>query len=161
MMLVAILALLCSVPIQCQRAESRDDCRMVAQIRADGAQELSIMADDPAAWINEFRAELQWLAAREFATSRRLERATFYDKDEEVRIDAAEVAAHGLNLNLFWSRFDAAAVRHGFKRPRVGTGYYRSGIDKWLAACWPTFVAIAVLIWTLRKSSHFRVERVL
>jgi hypothetical protein len=75
-----------------------------------------------------------------------LERSSFYDKDEEERIDAAEIAARGLNLNQFWSRFNAAAVRHAFKKPMVGPGHYESGIDKWLAACWPTFVAIAVLI---------------
>ncbi len=117
------------------------------------------MGDDPAAWIDDFRPELRWLAAWRLAASRRVEQSGFYDDLEEERIARAELAAHGLNLNQFWARFNAAAARHGFKRPKVGPGHWESGIHTWLARCWPTFVAIAVLTWTLRQFSRRPVER--
>jgi hypothetical protein len=147
--LLAILALLCSLPIQCQRAENMEECRIAAQILADGAQELSIMGDDPAAWMDEFRPELRWLAARKLAASRRVERSGFYDSEEEERINAAEFAAHGLNLNQFWTLFNRTAAKHGFKKPKVGPGHWETGMDRWPASCWPTFLAIAILAWTL------------
>ena len=117
------------------------------------------MGDEPAAWMDEFRPELRWLAARELAASRRLEQSSFYDQEEEERITTAELAAHGFDPDQFWSRFNAAAFKHGYKRPKVGPGYWHSGIEQWLASCWPTFVAIAVLTGTLRLFSQRRFER--
>jgi hypothetical protein len=159
MILLANLGLLCSLPIQCQRAAKREDCRIMAEIRASTAQELTLMADHAANWTQEFRPELRWLAARQRETSRRLEQSGFFDEAEEERIATAEIAAHGLNLNQFWARFNSAAARHGFQRPKLGPGHWETGIDRWLARCWPTFVAIALLTWTLRLFSRRRVER--
>ncbi len=80
------------------------------------------MGDEPAAWMDEFRPELRWLAARELGASRRLEQSSFYDQEEEERITTAELAAHGFDPDQFWSRFKTAAFKHGYKRPRVGPG---------------------------------------
>jgi hypothetical protein len=149
--LLAIAALLCSVPIQCSREASRDKRRIAAQMLSDWAQELSVMADEPAAWMDEFRPKLRWLAATLLASSSRLQRSDRYDPSEFKRTDAEWVAAHGSDLGQFWARFDRVAARNGFIRRRTGSPPIESRLDMWLIPCWPTFLAIGVLSWGVRR----------
>jgi hypothetical protein len=120
---------------------------------ADEAQELSTMASEPAAWMDEFRPKLRWFATVKLLSSRRLERAGHNDPDEPDRIEAEWFAAHGSAQTQFWARFNQVAASNGFIRPKVGLAHLESRIDTWLARCWPTFVAIGMLILVLRRYS--------
>jgi hypothetical protein len=159
MILLAILALACSLPIQCQRDQDRANCRFLAKDHAGVAAVLTIMANHPAVWMDEFRPELRRLASWEMSQSQRLARSETYSDTEEFRIAEEFKPAHA--ERLFWARFDMVAARHGYRKPKLYRGPqspiqsivgYLAGTETpmwsivgFLARSWPTHVTILFL----------------
>jgi hypothetical protein len=120
MIVVAILGLACSVPSQYQRDYDRAACRFLARYQADHAAVLAIMADHPAAWMDEFRPGLRQRAAWAMGDSRHFLRSSIYDADEVERVSRANAIAR--KDQQFWARFATAAAKHGYKKPRINRG---------------------------------------
>ena len=159
-MIVAILGLVCSVPCQFQRDCQREACRFRARICANRAEELTLMANHPAAWMGEFRPELRKRAAWAMEDSRRFSESSFYDFDEDERTTAANAIARG--EKEFWARFHTAAALHGYRGPQVKMGRVMVwSIDGFLARSCPTYFLIIILAWTLWMTRRSRqLERV-
>jgi hypothetical protein len=155
MIVVAMIALACSVPSQHQRDYDRAACRFLARHRADDAEVLAIMADDPAAWMDEFRPELRQRAAWATEDSRRFLRTSVYDADEVERVSRANAIAR--KDKQFWARFATAAARHGYQRPRLNRGTMRIwSFGGFLLRSSPTYFLIILLTWTLRRIRRSR-----
>ena len=58
MVFIAIVGLVCFLPVQLLKAVAADDRRMVAELHDEDASFLEEIASDPAAWIDRFRPEL-------------------------------------------------------------------------------------------------------
>jgi hypothetical protein len=148
MIIVAIFGLVCSVPIQYQRDFNREVCRFLARQRADWAEELTLMAEYPATWMDPFRPELRQRAAWEREDSRRFSESVFYNAAEFERVSRRNSALR--KDRQFWAQFNKVAAQHGFKRPRVNPGAQQIwGIDGFLLRSFPTYLALIVLVWTL------------
>jgi hypothetical protein len=155
MLIVAILGLICSIPFQHQSDQDRQACRFFARFRADQAEMLAIMAEHPAAWMDEFRPELRRRAAWAMKDSRRFSEKVFHDANE-VEETAKRNAALGKDRQ-FWARFDRAAARHGYRKPRVNRGAQVVwGIDGFLVRSWPTYLVLIFLVWALRVAGRSR-----
>jgi hypothetical protein len=147
MFAIAVAGLFCSLPVQLRRVVDIDDCRMVAESHAESARILDEIANGNVAWIDEFRPELRRLALWERESSARLSRSSVFDVAEEGRLDDA---MDGRRVRQqFWARFDAAAARHGYQKPRPADMIRRSiGAGGALVKCWPTLCLIGLLLAT-------------
>jgi hypothetical protein len=153
LILVVICSLMCSLPIQCQQAEARDICRTImAEIHADEAKELALMANHPAPWMDEFRLDFHRLAIFAGRQSEYCKQASHYliaqsrETEELTRNGYSES-----NQRRIFDRFKVVAAKNGYQRPRVGPGHYSAGgIVRNLLSCWPTFVLIGILIVIMR-----------
>ncbi len=150
MLMFPILGLFCSIPIQCRRAMELDDCRMAAGHHAEIARELTMMASEPAAWMDEFRPRLRRMASWQQEQNLRLTRSSFVDQGEEDRI--ADLTMTAQERMHFWDRFQTAALVHGYPRPRVGPAVHRSiSIMDALGKAFPTYCLIGLLAWLLLR----------
>jgi hypothetical protein len=144
MILVAIIGLVVSVPIQCHRATELHDCQLAAHIHDDAAKALTIIANHPARWMDEYRLVLRRLASWEREQSDRLFRSSVYDRSEENRI--VQSFMDSWDHSAFWRRFNFVAAREGYQRPVVWPSIRRGGGQRQgMESCIPTFCAIGLL----------------
>jgi hypothetical protein len=153
-----MIGLVCSLPSQYRRDWGREVCRYFVQFYADQAEALSMMAEDPAAWIDPFRPELRQQALWALEDSRRFSGKSFYDSKEHQRVSEANTIAR--KDKQFWARFDAAAALHGYRKPRVNRGARVVwGIDGFLVRTCPTFFLIILLAGALRVARCSRLRQ--
>jgi hypothetical protein len=142
---IPIVGLFCSVPIQCRRAMDADGCQLVAEHSAELARTFTLISDEPAAWMDEFRSTLRNMSSWELDRSRRLARSSVYDREEENRIDESQMA--WVDRSAFWVRFSAASTRNGYRQPKTGRGAHRPiAVGGALRKIWPTYCLIGLLI---------------
>jgi hypothetical protein len=139
------------------RAFEIDDCRMAAEHHYNCASELTSMANDPAGWIDQFRADLRRMALWEREQALRLERSAVYVQSREDRIANQNRSEH--NEDDFWTRFGSVAARNGYRRPQFGPlGRRPISLGVALYDCWPTFSLICALFWILQRTNRIKRE---
>ena len=149
---LCILGLVFSVPLQCRRVLAADDCRMAAEFHSICAAELLIMANHPAAWMDEFRPELRRISFWEEQQGLRLAQCSTYVQIRERRIADTYRATH--HEDEFWIRFNAIAAQNAYRWPRVGPrGRPSVGLTAALYNCWPT-VSVLCLMCLILKRIH-------
>jgi hypothetical protein len=153
-----MIGVVCSLPSQYRRDYDREVCRFFVQYYADQAEALNVMAEDPAAWIDPFRAELRQQALWAMEDSRRFSGKSFYNWREHQRVSQANAIAR--KDKPFWGRFDTVAALHGYKKPWVKRGTQEVwSIAGFLIRSCPTYFLIILLAWTLQVARRSRQRR--
>jgi hypothetical protein len=148
LLVVAILGLICLLPVQFWRAIVAYDMQMAAEYHDGIAAELAVMDDHPAAWMDEFRDELRRISAREKEQAERIARGEVGLMWAWDRAPAGNMAA--LNRDQFWMRFNQSAKRAGYERPHVRTRVRPSITPvEAIFECWHIICAVCLLIWLL------------
>jgi hypothetical protein len=137
MVILAILALLSSVPIQYRTREQQYNRQFLVDQHAIAAEEISRMADVPAGWMDEFRPYLRRQAEAEREVSRQIARTGLSPPLDPV--DTAEEVR-------FWTRFQPIAASHRYRPPRLQpTSLKPWTIADYFAIVWPALLAILLL----------------
>ena len=160
LLLVAILGLACAIPIQFYRAVREGDYRLSAEYHTDCANRFEKMASHPAAWMTEFRPQLERLAAWEHWQSQRLSRLAAYEDAAERRL--AEEVFPGAERQKFWLRFNSVAALNGYNPPPLMRQRNRPDpAGAIVERCSPTISVLAVLALLLfwMRSRHRRLGR--
>jgi hypothetical protein len=143
LLLVAIIGLCCTIPVQCYRAVRESDYQAAAEYHADCGDRLASMADHPAAWMTEFRPQLRRLASWEHWQSQRLNKLLAHEDAAEERL-ANEVLS-AADRQRFWLRFNSVAALNGYEAPplqRLNRHERRGAI---IERCVPTALVIGLL----------------
>jgi hypothetical protein len=145
LLVVAILGLICLLPVQFWRAIVAYDMQMAAEYHDGIAAELAVMDDHPAAWMDEFRDELRRISAREKEQAERIARGEVGLMWAWDRAPAGNMAA--LNRDQFWMRFNQSAKRAGYKRPNARGRVHRpTSLAEAIFECRKIVCAVCLLI---------------
>ena len=147
--LLPIIGVSCTIPIQCRRAMEADDCRVAAEFYAESRRELTAIADErsldgriPSG------ASQHGLPGTESEPQARALR--FFDKGEEDRIADSNMTAD--EQRRFWARFAVASARHGYQRAQIHTNAsHPLTLVGALAGLLPTYCVIGLLVWLLAR----------
>ncbi len=146
---VCIVALTCTLPLQWHQAMCARDCEIVAECHALRARGMRRIASHHAAWMDQFRAQLRRMADEEELLGLRLAKSNFYDERDE------DAFYGSLDRKQFWQTFDAVAIREGYQKPAVELPFHdQTDTFEALRDCWPSALALGVLLLFLRRQSR-------
>jgi hypothetical protein len=158
---VAVLALLCSIPVQCRRAMEADGNRVMAEYHAEMARYLAELGNKPDAWVEEFRGSIRRLGDWEQGESQRLADASFFKAP--TADPAAGAGMPYSEIRQLWARFDRIALQHAYRRPRPNWPPPRGSkpltLFGALASCAPTFVIATGFAWLLVRRRKRQLDR--
>jgi hypothetical protein len=157
----AVLALACAVPVQCRRAMEADDRRVMAEYHEEMARSLEELEKRPDPWVDEFRAPLRLLRAWEQRECKRLRSASFPSGPATDPATGAGMSPS--EIRQLWSKFDSAALRNAYRRPRprwppVGGVKALTSYGA-LGKCAPTIGMALGLAWLLARRMSRRAQR--
>lgn len=118
--LIAIVGLICAVPLHFRRFVDRDFSRAVGDAYLASGQELAAMAEHPEPWMDPFREDFRRFSTWQVEKGRRLFGSSRYDEEaERKRIVEAGIDRYEITFRNLYKRFEAVAARHGYRRPQI------------------------------------------
>ena len=144
--LIAIVGLLCAVPLHFRRYVDRDMCRYLGESYIARGSEVAAMAEHPEPWMDPFREDFRRFSVWQLEKGRRILRSSVYDEaEEERRIVEAGKDRYKIAFDKVYAKFKGVAALNGYRRPHIPLRYYPGGDLGAFFAAWPLYGGVALL----------------